>query len=50
MLVTNTAALRFSEAQYAERERDAEREFKTLRAALDLSSVFLDIGAGDCVL
>ena len=48
MLVDTT--LRFSEAQYAQRERDAERQFKALRAALDLNSVFLDIGAGDCVL
>jgi hypothetical protein len=45
-----SATLRFSEAQFAERERDAERQFKALRAALDLNSVFLDIGAGDCVL
>lgn len=43
-------ALRFSEAQFAQRERDAERELKGLRAALDLHKVFLEIGAGDCAL
>jgi len=43
-------ALRFSEAQFAQRERDAERELKGLRPALDLTSVFLEIGAGDCAL
>jgi hypothetical protein len=48
--VSQAASLRFSEAQYAKRERDAERELKSLRAALDLTSVFLEIGAADCAL
>jgi hypothetical protein len=43
-------ALRFSEAHFAQRERDAERELKSLRCALDLHKVFLEIGAGDCAL
>jgi hypothetical protein len=43
-------ALRFSEAHFAQRERDAERELKSLRRALDLHKVFLEIGAGDCAL
>jgi hypothetical protein len=43
-------ALRFSEAHFAQRERDAERELKGLRRALDLHKVFLEIGAGDCAL
>jgi hypothetical protein len=45
-----TSALRFSEAQFAQRERDAERELKALRGVLDLHKVFLEIGAGDCAL
>ena len=49
-LMGNSAALRFSEAQYAQRERDAERELRALRPVLDLTSVFLEIGAGDCAL
>ena len=44
------AALRFSAARHARRERDAERELRQLRSALDLHSVFLEIGAGDCTL
>jgi Methyltransferase domain len=48
--VSSTASLRFSEAQYAQRERDAERELKALRPVLDLNRVFLEIGAGDCTL
>ena len=44
------AALRFSAERLARRERDAERELRQLRAALDLHSVFLEIGAGDCTL
>lgn len=43
-------ALRFDEAQFRQRERDAERELKSLRPALDLHKVFLEIGAGDCAL
>jgi len=51
MLVSaSPAALRFSADKYARRERDAERELRSLRAAFDLSSVFLEIGAGDCAL
>src|SRR5205814_3384259 len=42
--------LRFSADQHARRERDAERELRQLRPALDLHSVFLEIGAGDCTL
>lgn len=48
-MLVNTS-LRFSEAQYAQRERDAERELKSLRSSLDLTSVFLEIGAGEGVL
>ena len=48
--MSQAASIRFSEAQYAKRERDAERELKSLRAALDLTSVFLEIGAADCAL
>jgi hypothetical protein len=44
------AALRFSAERLARRERDAERELRQLRPALDLHSVFLEIGAGDCTL
>ena len=50
LLANPAASLRFSEAQYAQRERDAERELKALRAVLDLHKVFLEIGAGDCAL
>ncbi|HEY3075989.1 MAG TPA: methyltransferase domain-containing protein [Burkholderiales bacterium] len=42
--------LRFSAERLARRERDAERELRQLRLALDLHSVFLEIGAGDCTL
>ena len=48
--MSQTASLRFNEAQFAQRERDAEREFRSLRSVLDLTSVFLEIGAGDGVL
>ena len=44
------AALRFSAERLARRERDAERELRQLRHALDLHSAFLEIGAGDCTL
>ena len=51
MLVSSSpAALRFSADRLARRERDAERELKQLRSALDLHNVFLEIGAGDCTL
>ena len=50
ILANNAGAIRFSEAEFAQRERNAERELKSLRAALDLTSVFLEIGAGDCAL
>ena len=49
MLVT-AERLRFSAEQHARRERDAERELRSLRRALDLQSVFLELGAGDCAL
>jgi hypothetical protein len=50
ILATPAGAIRFSEAEFAKRERDAERELKGLRRALDLHKVFLEIGAGDCAL
>lgn len=51
MLVSSApAALRFSAEQYARRERDAERELRSLRPVFDLGAVFLEIGAGDCAL
>lgn len=51
MLVSaSPAALRFSAEKFARRERDAERELRSLRPVFDLSSVFLEIGAGDCAL
>jgi len=50
MMASPAASLRFSEAQYAQRERDAERELRALRPMLDLNHVFLEIGAGDCAL
>ena len=49
MLVT-AGKLRFSADDHARRERDAERELRTLRGVLDLHRVFLEIGAGDCTL
>lgn len=51
MLVNTTAgALRFDADYHARRERDAERELRSLRPALDLHGIFLEIGAGDCTL
>lgn len=51
MLVSSSpVALRFSADKYALRQRDAERELRSLRPVFDLSSVFLEIGAGDCAL
>ena len=51
MLVTRTqTSFRFDDAYHARRERDAERELRYLRPALDLQKVFLEIGAGDCAL
>ena len=51
MLVSSSpAALRFSAERHARRERDAERELRGLRRALDLHKVFLEVGAGDCAL
>ena len=51
MLVSSSpAALRFSADRHARRERDAERELRSLKPALDLHAVFLEIGAGDCTL
>jgi Methyltransferase domain len=49
MLVT-AGRLRFSADDLARRERDAERELRSLRGAFDLHRVFLEIGAGDCTL
>ena len=51
MLVSSSpVALRFSAEQYVRRERDAERELRSLLPVLDLQSVLLEIGAGDCAL
>ena len=51
MLVSSSpVALRFSAEKYARRERDAERELRSLRSVFDLSAVFLEIGASDCAL
>ncbi|HYL87273.1 MAG TPA: methyltransferase domain-containing protein [Burkholderiales bacterium] len=47
---TSPVALRFSADQYVRRSRDAERELRSLRPVLDLHSVLLEIGAGDCAL
>src|SRR5262249_998129 len=47
---SSPVALRFSADQYARRERDAERELRSLRSVFDLSAVFLEIGASDCAL
>ena len=49
MLVT-AGRLRFSADDVARRERDAERELRTLRRNLDLHAVFMELGAGDCAL
>jgi hypothetical protein len=46
----HTGSLRFDADLHARRERDAERELRQLRSALDLNSVFLEIGAADCAL
>jgi hypothetical protein len=49
MLVSSSpAALRFNADRHARRERDAERELKSLRPLLDLHTVLMEIGAGDC--
>jgi len=42
--------LRLDAAYLDRRSRDAERELKSLRGHLSLTSVFLEIGAGDCAL
>jgi hypothetical protein len=47
---TTAGRLRFSAEGHARRERDAERDLRPLRLALDLHSVYLEIGAGDCAL
>ena len=49
MLVT-AGKLRFSADDHARRERDAERELRTLRGVLNLHRVFLEIDAGACSL
>jgi hypothetical protein len=56
MLVTSrwqgvtAGRLRFSAEDVARRERDAERELRSLRRKLDLHAVFMELGAGDCAL
>lgn len=56
MLVTNglqsvtAGRLRFDAEGLARRERDAERELRSLRRAFDLHRVFMEVGAGDCAL
>ena len=51
MLVSSSpVALRFSAEKYARRERDAERELRSLRRAFDLHKIFMELGAGDCAL
>jgi SAM-dependent methyltransferase len=42
--------LSFSADDIARRERDAERELRSLRRVLDLHKVFMELGAGDCAL
>jgi len=51
-VLVGRAAGRFRlDAAYLDRRtRDAERELKSLRSQLSLTSVFLEIGAGDCEL
>jgi hypothetical protein len=44
------AALRFDPRFIAQRDRDVEREARQLLPLLDLHSVFMEIGAGDCAL
>jgi hypothetical protein len=48
MLVS--ARLRFDAEAHARRERDAERELRSLRRTFDLHTVFMEVGAGDCAL
>lgn len=51
MLVSSSpAALRFNADRHARRERDAERELRALHPVLDLHTVLMEIGAGDCTL
>jgi hypothetical protein len=51
MLVTRAAdALRFDPRRIAQRDRDVEREFRQVFPFIDLHSVVLEIGAGDCAL
>jgi hypothetical protein len=49
MLVT-AGRLRFDAEALERRERDAERELRSLRRAFDLQRVFMEVGAGDCAL
>ena len=42
--------LRFDAEALERRERDAERELRSLRRAFDLHKVFMEVGAGDCAL
>lgn len=49
MLVSSSpAALRFNADRHARRERDAERELRGLGPVLDLTTVLMEVGAGDC--
>jgi hypothetical protein len=51
MLVTRTAtSLRFDPRAIAQRDRDVERDFRQVFPFIDLRSVVMEIGAGDCAL
>ena len=53
MLVTATKpapALRFDPRYIAQRDRDVEREFRQVFPFIDLHSVVMEVGAGDCAL
>jgi hypothetical protein len=51
MLVTKTAdSLRFDPRHIAQRDRDVERDFRHVFPFIDLHSVVMEIGAGDCAL
>ena len=50
MLVARTNSLRFDPRFVAQRDRDVEREFRQVYPFLDLHTVVLEVGAGDCAL
>lgn len=50
MLVAKSPSLGFEAKESARRERDVGRELRLLASRLDLTSVFLEVGAGDCAL